>query len=128
LLSVALHAYPRLQDVARQRPFFEKALALLEGQGGSLVAEEWSVKASLCARLNKPAEAIDAWQAALTMRPLEIGWRYELARLLHRQQRNDEAFREVRLVLDRQPNNAAARELSEVMAREAAEGKSQPKP
>ncbi len=119
LSAVALHVYPRREDAARQRPFFEKALALLEDRGGTLQAEEWSLKAGLCARLGKPAEAVDAWHAALALRPLEIGWRYELAGLLHQQHRDEEARRELRLVLDREPGHSAARQLSAVMAREA---------
>ena len=75
LLSAALHAYPRPEDAASQRPFLEKALALLEARGGSLPAAELSLEADLDSRLDKPAEAIAALQAALTIRPLEIGWR-----------------------------------------------------
>jgi O-antigen ligase len=123
LSSVALHAYPRPENAASQRPFFEKALALLEARGNSLSAEESCLKASLCVRLNKPAEAIEAWQAALALRPLETGWRYELAQLLYEQQRNQEAIRELRFVLDREPSHPAAQQLAAVMAREAAEGK-----
>ena len=123
LLSVALYAYPRRQETAIQQPFFVKGLALLESRGSSLPPGDWVLKANLCALLNKPAEAIEALQTALTLRPGETAWRFQLATFLHQQQRDKEALYEVRLLLDREPAHPGALELSAILARKAAEGK-----
>jgi O-antigen ligase len=91
--------------------FLTRALALLKDQPGARQAKELHLEAQVRGALGQPAEALDAYRAALTRDPLQAGWRFEYARLLYQQERWGEAERELRVVLREQPGNKEAQDL-----------------
>ena len=107
-----------VDDLAKQRPYLQKAVVLLDERRAPLTAANWVLKADVYLRLDRPSDAIDAYRRALAIDALEVNWRFGLAKLLHLQGHNAEALRELRLVLDREPSYAGARELAKRLAAE----------
>jgi O-antigen ligase len=91
--------------------FLTRALALLKDQPAARQAKDLHLEAQVRGALGQPAEALDAYRAALIRDPLQAGWRFEYARLLYQQERLGEAERELRVVLREQPGNKEAQEL-----------------
>jgi O-antigen ligase len=91
--------------------FLNRALALLNDQPGARPARDFRLEALVRGALGQPAEALDAYRAALARDPLQVGWRFEYARLLYRQERLADAERELRAVLREQPGNKEAQDL-----------------
>jgi len=87
----------------------------LQEQPGRRQANDLHLEALIRNALGQPAEALDAYRAALARDPLQAGWRYEFARLLYQQERLHEAERELHAVLREQPDNGEARELLETV-------------
>jgi Flp pilus assembly protein TadD len=107
-------------QVAGARPCFERALGLLS-RGEQLTAEDWRLKARLLIALEQPAEAVKAYETALAAKPAEAEWHYELAALLYRQGRLDEASREARTALSLRPGHPAAEQLQQEIHNRIAE-------
>ncbi len=121
LLAAAMYLYPQPEATEERQPFMSKAIAIYDNQPGSFDPAQWYTKGVLHVQLDQPAKAIQAYQAALANDPSQVGWRYELAQLLQQQGRLQESRRELVVIRGQQPNHAAARELLEAVAREAAE-------
>jgi tetratricopeptide (TPR) repeat protein len=121
LLAAASELYPDPEATEQRRPFLERALVLLERRPASLTAADLHLRALVVSALDRPAEALDAYREALAREPLQVDWRFELARLLHRQGRDPEAYAELRTVLGMRPGDGPAIELREAVARRLAE-------
>jgi hypothetical protein len=126
LLAAAAELYPDLGGHVGRQPFLTKALALLEAKPTPLTGEDFHTRAAIQRCLGRPALALADYEAALAREPRQVDWRYEFAELLHEQGRMPEARRELVAVLAWQPGYAPARQLRDVVAREAAEGKRRP--
>jgi O-antigen ligase/tetratricopeptide (TPR) repeat protein len=123
LLAAATHLYPSPQATEQRRPFLESALVLLERRPTPLTAADLHLQAAIYSALNRPAEAFTAYRAALAREPLQVDWRFELARLLHQHGRDQEAYDELRTVLGLRPDYGLAIELREAVARRMVEDK-----
>jgi O-antigen ligase/tetratricopeptide (TPR) repeat protein len=88
-----------------------RALTLLQEQPGGRRAKDLHLEALIQVALDRPAEALEAYRKALTRDPLQVGWRYEFARLLYQQGRLRDSERELSSVLRDQPGNTEARDL-----------------
>jgi tetratricopeptide (TPR) repeat protein len=121
-LAAASQLYPGAQQTAERRLLLEKALALLGAPPGPRTPDEWHTQATLCAALGQPERALSAFQRALDRDPRQLGWRYELARLLYEQRRLQDARRELLTIIAEQPGNGQARELLDTVAHELARG------
>jgi O-antigen ligase len=104
-----LYSGPRLAEEGR--PFLEKALALLEQQPRLLKAEELHTAAVVHRLLDHPAQALQAYQAALEQKPNQVRWRLELAHLLNQEGFLRESQRELLVVLAREPGQREANQL-----------------
>jgi tetratricopeptide (TPR) repeat protein len=104
-----------------RRPFLEKALRLLRDPQRELTADRWHVLARVDTSLGQPAEALEAYQAALERAPTQAGWRLEYAALLHASGRLAEARREVIDILRADPRQPQALELFQRIDRDLRE-------
>jgi tetratricopeptide (TPR) repeat protein len=120
-LAAASQLFPGPGADAARGPFLERARDLLRERGESRTAEDWHTLATLDRALGRPAEAVEACRRALDEDTGNVGWRCELAALLHDQGRPEEACRELRSVLAAEPDNGAARDLLERVTRDLAE-------
>ena len=119
LLAAAQALHPPPAPLARRRPLLEQALALLEQPGG-LPAEKQHLKARVLKALARPADAADAYTAAVALAPDKTAWRFELAQLLYQQGQLQPALEQLQLVLVAQPNHPEARALADAVRREMA--------
>jgi thioredoxin-like negative regulator of GroEL len=120
IVAAAAQLYPDA-GAAGRRPFSEKALRLLSQPGAARSATDLHLEATLHESLDDLGQAAAAYEAALDRAPQEIEWRYEFARLLHRQGRLKEARRQLLTVLTDQPSHREGQRLLQVVAREMAE-------
>jgi tetratricopeptide (TPR) repeat protein len=111
LAAAGWHLYPDPEDIALRRPFMEKALAVLDRQACPLPAEDLHLKAVVLRSLGRHAEAFEAYQAALVRAPQQVEWYFEVAEMLHEQDRDPEARTFLLLALERQPDHRRARSL-----------------
>lgn len=125
LLAAAMYLYPQPEAATDRQPFISKAISLYDDQQ-AMDPAQWQTKGVLHVQLGQPAKAIQAYQAALANDPSQIGWRYELARLLYQQGRLNESRHELILIRGQQPNHAAAEALLKEVARDAAERRTSP--
>jgi O-antigen ligase/tetratricopeptide (TPR) repeat protein len=123
LLFAALHLFPEQEQEAERRPFLEQAQAYLERQPAAKSAEALHTEAVILASLNHSDRSLTAYQRALGQEPQRIEWRWEFAKLLHKQARLADARLELRTILQDQPQHAEARELWRAIEREIAEKK-----
>jgi O-antigen ligase len=121
-LAAAAQLYPAPEASADRRPLLEKALALLEQPPGPQTAADLHTLATTHAALGQAEPAKAAFRLALEKEPQQLGWRYELARLLCEQRRFSEARTELLTILAAQPADAQARGLMETVARGLASG------
>jgi O-antigen ligase len=121
LLAAMAQLYPTPEAAEQRKPFLEKALALLDRQGGLLTAEQYYQRGLILRELGQPTAALAAYRAALFQKPRQVGWRMELARLLIQEKQLREAQRELRTVLAQEPGNGDARKLLELVERRMAE-------
>jgi len=115
LFRAASEVDPQAEGGQVRAAILTRALALLQEQPGRRQANDLHLEALIRNALGQPAEALDAYRAALARDPLQAGWRYEFARLLYQQERLHEAERELHAVLREQPDNGEARELLETV-------------
>ncbi|HEX8202954.1 MAG TPA: tetratricopeptide repeat protein, partial [Isosphaeraceae bacterium] len=123
LLAAATSLYPDPRDKAKRRPFLERALVLLGRRPGPVPAAELHLRALVQVALERPEEALSAYRQALALEPLQVEWRFEFARLLHEQGRDQEAYAELRTVLGLRPDHPPALALRDAVARRIAEEK-----
>ena len=116
-----MQLHPGPEGAERRRPFLERALVLLDRQPGVPSAEDWHTKALLHRALGQAPAAVAALEMALRQSPQQVGWRYELAGLLHQEGYWKEARQELQIVLGQQPTNAGARRLLDEVERRIAE-------
>lgn len=121
LLAAALELYP--EPTPERQPFLDRALALVENQPTATRPENLHLKALIQSALGRAEEAVATYQAALALEPNQVGWRFELARLLYQCQHIQESRRELLIVLSHQPQHVDARELLTTVERQIAEGK-----
>jgi tetratricopeptide (TPR) repeat protein len=121
LVRAASEVDPPGEDGPRHEPFLTRALALMRERPGGRQANDYHLQATIHSALGQPAEALEAYRAALARAPLQASWRYEYARLLHEQGRPEEAVRELRAVVREQPGNAGARDLLKTALQELTE-------
>jgi O-antigen ligase/tetratricopeptide (TPR) repeat protein len=120
LHAAAIELYPD-SDGPLRRTFFERALALLAEPGRSLSPADLRLRGVLLEGLGEPEKAVAAYEAALLRDPRQAGWRYELARLLRRQGRLEDARRQLLDVLAEQPGHQDGRQMLDTVRRELAE-------
>jgi O-antigen ligase/tetratricopeptide (TPR) repeat protein len=118
-LAAAEQLFPQ-PGAPERKPFYRRALLLLEQRAGRLTPQELHLQGTLYVRLGRPADAVSAYRAALEQLPEEVGWRLDLARVLYRLGRLPEARRELLSVLGQEPGHAEARELLREVERELA--------
>ncbi len=121
LYRAAFELDPSPEGAAAREPFLTRALAILLDQGAGRQAKDFHLEALIRVALGQPAEALDAYRAALTRDPLQAGWRYEFARLLYRQGRLRDAEHELGVVVREQPGNVEARQLLKTVLETPAE-------
>lgn len=122
LRAAAFQLYPQPEAATQRRPFLEKVLLLLKEQPRPPSAADLRLRALVHGDLGQPAEALTAYESALAREPLQVGWRYEFARLLYQQGRLQDARRELLTVLGQQPGHTQALELLEAVTRDLANG------
>jgi tetratricopeptide (TPR) repeat protein len=110
LAAAAGFLYSQSKAAADRREFLEAALAAIANPHEAFSSEDAHARAWMLASLGRSAEAMVAYREALTLDPLQTGWRYEYAVLLHEQGRLQDARGELRAVLEQQPENSGARE------------------
>jgi O-antigen ligase len=123
LFKAAGQLYPGPEDAPRRRVLLERALALLQARPGGLRAKDYHLMARIHLEFGRDADALTAYRGALARDPRQAGWRLELAKLLHRQGRLQEALEELGRVIQDQPDNAEARQLQKTVFQEQLNGK-----
>src|SRR5262249_2301958 len=118
LYAAGLHLYPDGQREAERRPFFERALAVLEAEPAPAAAG-LRLRGPLCRAPGRPDEAAAALAAALRREPGKADWHFELAGVLAEQGRLDQAREELEILLGRHPGHSPARELLRAVAQAA---------
>jgi tetratricopeptide (TPR) repeat protein len=112
-------AAARFSQEPDKRPFFEKALRILDGRAETTV-EELEVKATAQKALGRRDEALRTYRCLLARQPGQADWRCELAQLLRDRGQREEARHELVVALAQHPNHARARELLALVTRELA--------
>jgi O-antigen ligase/tetratricopeptide (TPR) repeat protein len=103
-----------------QRPFLRHAVALLQERLGEPTDESLLLEARALMRMHRPEEALPAFERLAARSPRDVDWRYEFAQVLHEQGRLDEARRELRVLLQQQPEHRRGKELyQEVLRRQS---------
>jgi O-antigen ligase len=103
-----------------QRPFLRRAVELLQERRGDATDESLLLEARALVLLNRTEEALPAFERLAARSPRSIDWRYEFAQVLHAQGRLDEARRELRALLQQQPEHRGGKELyQEVLRRQS---------
>lgn len=120
LFEAAMHHAKRQEDAGT--PFLEKALQLLEGRRTRLTTASLAMKANIHQRLNQSLKALETYRELVGRDPGQWAWRMELARLLYENGRLQESRRELRVLLDEQPRNQAAKNLFERVHEQIAVG------
>jgi tetratricopeptide (TPR) repeat protein len=109
-------------DDAAARPFLERAVELARRQAGEPKPDILLLEARALARLGRAEEALRAYER-LALHSLRGGeWRFEFAQLLHEQGRVKEARRELRTLLQQQPDHRPGKELYREVLRREGEG------
>jgi O-antigen ligase/tetratricopeptide (TPR) repeat protein len=111
LLAAALRLYPQTSATEERRPLLEKALVLMKAQGPSLRAENFYVQAQVHQYLGQIADALKAYQKAVSLAPRQSVWRLAYARLLRADGKDTEATRELYTILQYEPRHPEARAL-----------------
>jgi tetratricopeptide (TPR) repeat protein len=128
LATAADVLFPDPVDVARRRPFLEKAVALLHRPGSPARPADYVLRARLNRALDRLKDAVDDYQIALAREPVRAEWRYEMATVLLVQGRSAEAEHELQTILRADPRHAEARKLAQDLARTGKPGKDRPSP
>ncbi len=121
LYAAAIRLHPEAKAPER-RPYFAKAVRLLDGPTVLMAVDDLHLKAVLYEALGEAKPAVAAYEATLTRKPRQAEWRYEFARLLHREKRRGEARRELLVLAVEAPDHKEARKLLEQVDRELAAG------
>lgn len=109
-LRVAQEKFAGDQHAPLRRVLADKAEMLMTHQ--SIPSDERQhMAAALQVLRNDPSGAIESYKRALAMRPTETGWRYDLARLLTREGRLEEAQKEAQQCVHASPNDEQYAEL-----------------
>jgi O-antigen ligase/tetratricopeptide (TPR) repeat protein len=128
LVQAALQLFPKPESVEERRPFLEKALTVLASKEGVRNAEDLHLQGFIQGSLGRITEARNAYRAALALKSERLDWRYEWAQLLHQHGHLQEMQQELQIILQRQPDHGAARELWNSLPRQAAEPNSSRSP
>jgi Flp pilus assembly protein TadD len=105
-----------------KRPFLRRAVELLRERPGEAKDEALLLEARALVRLNRAEEALPAFERLAARSPRDVGWRYEFAQALHERGRLDEARRELRALLQQQPEHRRGKELYQEVLRRQSEG------
>jgi tetratricopeptide (TPR) repeat protein len=100
----------------------EAALGLFEQRQGALSGREWHGRARCHQALGQADQAMQAYREALSRNPDQAAWRYEFVELLVERAQLQEARRELRALLEQDPNHAPARDLYQKVVQRTAEG------
>jgi tetratricopeptide (TPR) repeat protein len=104
------------------RPLLRRAVELLRERPGEPNADVLLLEARALVRLGRPAEAVDAFERLEARSPRGVDWRYEFAQVLHEQGRLAEARRELRTLLQQQPDHTRGKDLYQKVLRRQGEG------
>jgi O-antigen ligase len=118
LVASAAYLYPNT-DAPQRRPFYEKARILFNTLPGPWPADDLRLKGLVLNSLGHTKESLTAYKEALSMKPLQLEWRLEFARLLLEQEQFQEARQELGAILSVQPRHGAARDLLARLERES---------
>jgi O-antigen ligase/tetratricopeptide (TPR) repeat protein len=110
LVAAAAHLFPKPESTEQRRPFFEKALALLQEQTKS-TAKEFLLQARVQAGLGQPEEAIASYRLALAREPNDIGSCLEMAQLQIAAGKYDDARQELMTILRQHRDHPEAKRL-----------------
>jgi tetratricopeptide (TPR) repeat protein len=135
LLAAAVRLYPQAGAVEERRPLLEKALQVMKVQRLSLKAENFYVEAQIHQNLGQTADALKAYQKAVSLVPRQSVWRLAYARLLHADGKDVDATRELITVLQYEPGQPEARALlvqidrtnEKLLPRDDSSGKTEPR-
>jgi tetratricopeptide (TPR) repeat protein len=116
LIQLAQGTYHAQGQAGVRRLLTGRAEALIE-QVDLPEAEEHALRGAAFAIRERYPEAIANYKLALGLRPTEIGWRYELARVLQQAGRIEEAFLEARWCVLADPRKGEYRDLLEEINR-----------
>ena len=108
LREAAIRLYPRPDQARARRPFFQRALELLDSQPGPLAAKDLRMRALLFQGLERSDEAQRTFVEILQKEPLHADWRYEYAEILYQEGRLEEARGELATVLAQDPRHERA--------------------
>jgi O-antigen ligase/tetratricopeptide (TPR) repeat protein len=123
LVMAANQLYPGEGLAEEGRPYLEKALVLLQGRPGLPSADDVYTAAVVHRLLDQPAQACQAYQAALERKPNQVRWRLEFAQLLNQEGFLKEAQRELLTVLAQEPGHGEANQLLKVVRQRIAAGR-----
>jgi O-antigen ligase/tetratricopeptide (TPR) repeat protein len=123
LVTAAFMLYPEASAARERRPFFEKAVRVLDAQPGEPKPEDLRAKARALKGLGSPEEALAVYRQLLQQQPLETAWRFELAQILYEEHKLEDARRELVVILAQQPKNPPALELAALVSHELARQK-----
>jgi O-antigen ligase/Flp pilus assembly protein TadD len=110
-----------LLETEDQPPLLERAVALARTEPNDGKDDLLLLEARALMRLGRTADAADAFGRLAARSPGRVEWRYEFAQALHELGRLDEARRELRLLLQQQPDHRPAAELYRQVVRRLSE-------
>jgi tetratricopeptide (TPR) repeat protein len=98
--------------------FLQRALELIQKSRPAVNEEEsYWLSGEVYRELGRLEAAINSYHKAVQRRPGQLQWRLELAKALYEAQRYEEARRQTRLILSRDPHRTDARSLLEQLDR-----------
>jgi tetratricopeptide (TPR) repeat protein/O-antigen ligase len=108
------------EEEKAQRPLLRRAVERLRERRGEPKDESLLLEARALVRLNRPEEALPVFERLAARSPRSADWRFEFAQVLHERGRLDEARRELRALLQQQPEHRRGKELyQEVLRRQS---------
>lgn len=122
LVKAANQLHPGESLTEEGRPYLERALDLLE-RPALPDADDLYTAAVVHRLLDHPAQACQAYRAALERKPKQIGWRLEFAQLLEQEGFPKEAQRELLTVLAQEPGHGEANRMLKAVRQRIAEGR-----
>lgn len=118
LIKAAKLLYPEDANRAERTPFLEKALVRAGRPDRAVRGEDLVLQGRILDNLDRPADAVLAYQRALMLEPERLEWRMQLAELLFRQRNLAEARQQLVLIVTAQPNHRDAHALLDAIEQE----------
>ncbi len=123
LVKAAGQLFPDESLTEEGRPYLERALVLLQERPALPDANDLYTTAVVHRLLDHPAQACQAYRAALERKPNQVGWRLEFAQLLEEEGFLKESQRELLAILAQEPGHREANQLLKAVRQRLAEGR-----